>query len=779
MIALLLKVTVVIAIGLLVAAFPRRLASEQRHLVLLVTVVVALALPLGGLVTPHWSAPILPAQPTPAAPLYYSAAPRASDAALVSAGPLLLPTSNVPLVRVPAAGARRAALGGVAFAGILWALGTAMVLAWLAIGHWRLALITRHAWSARDAAWSSLLHGERALAGVDRPVDLFITPEVSTPLTWGVRSAVILLPEDALDWPEAHRSVVLRHELAHVARRDTLAQLVAGITCAVYWFHPLVWLAARQLRAECERACDDRVLATGTTGPDYATHLLTVARTARELGTPGFVALAMARPSRLEGRMRAILDSTKRRSTLTRTARRTAAVSAIVCALALSAFRPVPCAPRIARFEPLVVRASQPVVIPATLTTRPVLEQRRPLDTTFASTLPAKPGGRLTIRLMPSGGNVTIAGWDEPRIDVHGRLGGANGPELEVSLREVPGGAELIAKYLGREHSTSFSNEFEIKVPRRYDIDITSAGGAIIVNDVEGTVSGSTGGGDIKVNHSKGTMRLGTGGGEVTVTNSDLRGTVTTGGGQVSFDGVKGGLVGSSGSGSSASSSDDTDGERVSVAAGVGGGRGLGTGTGASVSAASGSNSITSIAGPRDKGSLAQFGRGGIQKSIAGGDIVLDSVPNGARIVTGGGSIRIGRSAGEVYLQTGGGSITVGPSTGSVVATTGAGSLDVTFVGRGPHTGDLSTGHGDAELTIPADMSGTLILETAYTINSRKTKIESEFPLTTSETQEWDDTEGTPRRYVRSKLVLGTGKGVITVRVVNGNVIVRKAGGGR
>ena len=125
---------------------------------------------------------------------------------------------------------------------------------------------------------------------------------------------IILVPEDALDWSEAHRRVVLRHELAHVARGDALSQLVAGFVCALYWFHPLVWMVERRLRAECERACDDRVVSLGTPAADYAAHLLEVARSARSFGAPGFLSVAMARPSQLEGRLLAVLNESERRA---------------------------------------------------------------------------------------------------------------------------------------------------------------------------------------------------------------------------------------------------------------------------------------------------------------------------------------------------------------------------------------------------------------------------------------------------------------------------------
>jgi DUF4097 and DUF4098 domain-containing protein YvlB len=188
----------------------------------------------------------------------------------------------------------------------------------------------------------------------------------------------------------------------------------------------------------------------------------------------------------------------------------------------------------------------------------------------------------------------------------------------------------------------------------------------------------------------------------------------------------------------------------------------------------SGGHSTTTYV--RGGSKLTGFSDNAIMMSYAGGDISLPSAPDGARVKTGGGRIRIGPSGGVVYATTGGGDIDIGPATGSVEAQTGAGRVAIELKGPDSHQVEVTSGKGDVVLELPANLNATLELETAYTNNlGHKTRIVSDWPLTTSETSNWDATEGTPRRYVRARQNIGKGGAVIHVRTVNGNVVLQKA----
>ena len=174
-----------------------------------------------------------------------------------------------------------------------------------------------------------------ARAGIARPVDLLIHEAISAPLTCGILRPAILVSQDTREWADDALRRALVHELEHIRRRDWWVHLAARAVCAFYWFHPLVWIAYRQLTLEAERACDDAVVEREES-TQYAEQLV---RLARRMGAGGQQpSLAMANRSDLSARVTALLDGrqSRGRAGLTR-----AALVTVVAALALLTLAPV------------------------------------------------------------------------------------------------------------------------------------------------------------------------------------------------------------------------------------------------------------------------------------------------------------------------------------------------------------------------------------------------------------------------------------------------------
>jgi HEAT repeat protein/beta-lactamase regulating signal transducer with metallopeptidase domain len=223
---------------------------------------------------------------------------------------------------------------------IIWISVAALLLGRLLIGAFVASWITRTAEEVEDPSWKRLARRLARQLGIPNDVALVRNERTGMPMAWGLFRPVVLLPSDSKTWSAQRRRVVLLHELAHLKRHDCQTQILAQIACAVHWFNPLVWQAARRLRAEREQACDDLVLASGTKGTDYAQHLLEIARSMRAVDHAAWAAVSMAKPSQMEGRLMAILDSDRDRRSLTRVTSLSAVLLVAALILPLAALQP-------------------------------------------------------------------------------------------------------------------------------------------------------------------------------------------------------------------------------------------------------------------------------------------------------------------------------------------------------------------------------------------------------------------------------------------------------
>lgn len=338
----LVKASVVLTIAAVAAAALRRASAASRHLVWTCALLAALALPVVSIAVPRWQLPILLLESTPAEMSY---SPAGAGAAEGAADPPAVDRAapRNAAAPVPSASPRslRLHLSWSATVAAVWALGVVAVLGRLAGGVLAVRLLSRKTRSPQGAPWLPLA---RQLASELRVARVkFRRSPGSMPMTWGILRPVVVLPSAADAWPAERLRIALLHELAHVKRADCLTHMLAQAACALYWMHPLVWVAARRARAERERACDDFVLAYGTSGPDYADELLEIARLAPAppfAATAATASLAMARRSQLEGRLMAILDPSVPRTGVSRLRTISATAIALVVLMPLAAVQP-------------------------------------------------------------------------------------------------------------------------------------------------------------------------------------------------------------------------------------------------------------------------------------------------------------------------------------------------------------------------------------------------------------------------------------------------------
>lgn len=195
----------------------------------------------------------------------------------------------------------------------VWAAIALGLVAWLVAGALYVRRIVSQAQELTSPDWTMPLCEVADRLDLEVPPRIVMSDRIEMAFACRALAPTVVLPASADEWTDDRRRAVLFHELAHVKRHDLLGHTLGRLACALYWFHPLVWTAAKRLRSESERACDDLVLSCGARPSEYAQHLLDMVTNVRDQGAP-VMALPMARKKEFEGRMLAILDPAIRRA---------------------------------------------------------------------------------------------------------------------------------------------------------------------------------------------------------------------------------------------------------------------------------------------------------------------------------------------------------------------------------------------------------------------------------------------------------------------------------
>ncbi len=317
-----IKVTIILVLTGLLSLALQKASAAARHLLWSLALVALLLLPFLIEVLPRIQAPIMPttAHNQSAPIIYETIKPELNDFVLLppiqltkeNSVPIAVPENTGPLTPAKL----NWAPDWSQMLAFIWGAGVLFFLLRLAGAAMRIRRILANSALVSDVSLFALGQNLSAELALRTPVALYVSAELTMPVTTGVNRPVILLPLEAADWDAEWLRMVLLHELAHVKRRDCLTQMLANIACAIYWFNPLVWFAAKQLRKERELACDDTVLALGTRASDYAGYLVAIAKAFELNRQTASVTVGMA-CSQLEKRVRSILNPQVQRGILT------------------------------------------------------------------------------------------------------------------------------------------------------------------------------------------------------------------------------------------------------------------------------------------------------------------------------------------------------------------------------------------------------------------------------------------------------------------------------
>lgn len=307
------KSILLLSVALLLVWSMRRFSAAARHLCLAAAAVSLLALPVASLLLPSWPVLELPA------PLVSALEPGSPEPVEARTAAEQQPdTRNGGLAASPGAESSPDSAGGrggwLFWLLLAWGAGAALLLVRLIGGKIYGHSIVSRAPAVRDPRLLAAGRGAAEQFGIARPIDVLESNHLKVPFVWGLLRPRLVLPPGAAKWPSERLEAVVRHELAHVKRRDLLVQFLAQVACCLYWINPLVWVMERKMFIERERACDDMALGRETKASDYAGHLMEVVEELGAARNQVWVVSAMAEGTDFKDRIVSVLDPAARRS---------------------------------------------------------------------------------------------------------------------------------------------------------------------------------------------------------------------------------------------------------------------------------------------------------------------------------------------------------------------------------------------------------------------------------------------------------------------------------
>ena len=339
-----------------------------------------------------------------------------------------------------------------------------------------------------------------------------------------------------------------------------------------------------------------------------------------------------------------------------------------------------------------------------------------------------KAGNGGTLDVITTFGDIEIKTWDKAEILV--RYDSDEDEEDFNGIRFTQNGNDLTIKAMH-----GYGTSFNITVPVNFNLKLKTQGGDITIsNSVTGEVTASTAGGDMLIKDINGKTKLTTAGGDVRTGNIKGSVTISSGGGDLNTGILEGDAVLSTGGGN------------VVV---------LNT------------NKILTVTTGGGNVSVGNTG-GATTVTTGGGNVSIGKIKGSAVVTTGGGDVKVEGVSGDVKTVTGAGNITLHSNEDKVNVVTGAGDVDVSFRPGVSGESKIVSGFGNIKLSIPENSKTTIVakIKGKYWADSKDDEgFKSDFPATTV------NKEG---NAIVTVYQLNGGGSVVNVESGSGTIEVRK-----
>lgn len=129
-----------------------------------------------------------------------------------------------------------------------------------------------------NSLWVERLNYFQDKLSLKRSIRLISSPYLKVPFTFGYRKPIIFVPDKWVESAKSEIDTILMHELGHIQRNDFVFNFLLQFHKCLYWWNPLVWLAAKKMQLACEQSCDEFVIRNGVSPLEYASQLLSIAK---------------------------------------------------------------------------------------------------------------------------------------------------------------------------------------------------------------------------------------------------------------------------------------------------------------------------------------------------------------------------------------------------------------------------------------------------------------------------------------------------------------------
>ena len=373
------------------------------------------------------------------------------------------------------------------------------------------------------------------------------------------------------------------------------------------------------------------------------------------------------------------------------------------------------------------------------------------VEKTIDKSFDVKADGHLSVN--SDSGKIIVKSWNKNQVQVSVLKTARKQSSLdnfEVNMDQS--GSDISVEGTG-QWNTRVRVTYTISVPKHFNVNLETGGGAIEVGDMSGVIKAETSGGSIKIgNIGKGQVNVDTSGGSIKI--GDVNGDVEayTSGGSITVGNVSGKM------------SLDTSGGSIKV--GASGKRLKAETSGGSINIGPSKNDVSvSTSGGSIKIAMSQ---GNVNAETSGGQIHVDGAKGNVNIDSSGGNLYVGQSGGYVKADTSGGNITIKKAKGYIEADTSGGRIEAEMIetdnSKDTHV-DLDSSGGTITLYLPKTIKATVSANLRLTHSARRDyRIYSDFPLTI---------QGEDSNRIKAKGKLNGGGDKVRISTTNGDIYIK------